>query len=104
MDLGSAVVYAALKGVTTALPLSDSGHQLAALIWLGRDGELATQMAVAQIGCLLAFFVVVRERLATAFSEGIRGIAQPAKLQSSVGGRDATAVVVASLSLLSLVS
>jgi len=98
MDLGSAIVYAALKGTTTALPLSDSGHELAARIWLGGDGKLPALMAVAQLGCLLAFVVVVRERLAAAFGEGIRGIARPAKLQSTVGGRDATAIVVAALS------
>lgn len=97
MDLSDAVLHALLQGFTTVLPLSETGHQLAARIWLGGDHSLATLSSVAQLGCLVALLVVARKRAARAFTEGIRGLARPAVLQSTEGGRDAVAVGLASL-------
>ncbi len=97
MDLSEAIVHALLQGLTTVLPLSETGHQVAARIWLGSDRGLPALSSIAQLGCLVALVVVVRQRLARAFTEGIRGLARPAILQSSEGGRDAVAMVLASL-------
>jgi undecaprenyl pyrophosphate phosphatase UppP len=98
MDLPQVVAYAAVEGVTRVLPLSATGHRLAAAIWLGdaRGGELVADLA--QIGCLLALVWAVRARLASAFSEGIRGIARPVMLQRDAGGRDAVAIALGTIS------
>jgi undecaprenyl-diphosphatase len=95
--LADAVVFAALQGVTTLLPISASGHQFVARIWLGTPRGLTALQALADLGCLLAMVVVVRRRLGLACLEGIRGLLRPAVIQSSAGGRDALAILVASL-------
>jgi undecaprenyl-diphosphatase len=97
MDLTHAVGFSALEGLTMVLPLSDSGHQLVARMWLGAGPELDGIHAFAELGCLIAVAIVTRRRLAAALSEGIRGIARPALLQQSGGGRDAIALVLAAL-------
>ena len=97
VHLADAVMFAALQGVTTLLPVSASGHQFVAPIWLGTPRGLTALQALADLGCLVAIVVVVRRRLGRACLEGIRGLLRPAVLQSSAGGRDALAVLVASL-------
>ncbi len=97
LDLAKQVAYAAVEGLSRVLPVSASGHRVAAFVWLG-DVERGAMLAeVAQLGCLAALLVVVRMRLAAAFAEGIRGIARPAVLQSHSGGRDAIAIAVGSV-------
>lgn len=91
------VAYAAVEGLCSVLPLSASGHRIAASVWLGEGEAALALMEVAQLGCLTALLVVVRTRLANAFAEGIRGIARPSVLQSQSGGRDAIAVAVGSI-------
>jgi undecaprenyl-diphosphatase len=103
MELIDAVARAALEGLTSVLPLSDSGHRLLARVWLGDTRGMAAPLnhedwaRLMDVGCLLALIVAMRGRLGTALSEGIRGIAKPAVLQESDGGRDAVAVVLAAL-------
>jgi len=97
MDLAHAVTYAALEGLTRVLPLSDSGHRLVAQVWLGQARGLGALPPLTEIGCLVALVLAVRRRLATALSEGIRGIAKPGVLQETDGGRDATALVLAAI-------
>jgi undecaprenyl-diphosphatase len=97
VELSDAVVFAALHGVTALLPVSASGHQFVARIWLGTPRGLGALEALAELGCLLAMVVITRKRLGRACVEGIRGIARPAVLQSSAGGRDALAILLAAL-------
>ncbi|MEZ4445745.1 MAG: undecaprenyl-diphosphate phosphatase [Polyangiaceae bacterium] len=97
MSLVDAVARSLLEGLTTVLPLSDSGHRLAARIWLGETRGLAELARLAEIGCLVGLLLAVRGRLAEALSEGIRGIAKPTVLTTTSGGRDATALVVAAV-------
>lgn len=93
MNAGHAIAYATLQGLTTVLPISESGHFAAAAIWLERKPD--TLAAFAGVGCLAALLVALRHRFVPALSEGMRGIARPGILQSSAGGRDAVAVVLA---------
>jgi undecaprenyl-diphosphatase len=97
MDIAHAVVFAALEGFTGVLPLSDSGHQLVARIWLGDVHAIKGIQALAELACLLALAIASRRRLGAALSEGIRGITRPAVLQASGGGRDAVALVLAAV-------
>ena len=97
MDLLEAVAYAAVQGLGSALPISASGHQLAATIWLGGETEAARLLPVAHFGAVLGVLMVVRRRLVVAFGQGIRSVARPSILQSSAGGRDALAIPVAAL-------
>lgn len=97
LDLAKQVAYAAVEGLCGALPLSASGHRIAASVWLGEAEAALALTELAQIGCLAALIVVVRARLASAFAEGIRGIARPSVLQSQSGGRDAIAIAVGSI-------
>ncbi len=97
MDLADAVVYALVEAMTSVLPLSSSGHQLVARIWLGDAQELGSLKIVAELGWALALAVSLRQRLLRALSEGIRGIARPGVLSATAAGRDATALVLAAL-------
>lgn len=97
MNLVDAVAHAALEGLTRVLPLSDTGHRLVGQMWLGESRGLGALTRLAEIGCLLALVLTLRGRLGAALSEGIRGIAKPAVLQETDGGRDATALVLAAI-------
>ena len=97
MNLVDAVAHAALEGLTTILPLSDSGHRLLARMWLGDARGLESLTKLMDLACLAALVLAVRQRLGAALSEGIRGIAKPRVLQETDGGRDATALVFPSL-------
>jgi len=97
MNLADTVVFAALEALTGVLPLSDSGHQLVARMWLGDSDGIAASRALSDLGCMAALSFALRKRLGRALSEGLRGIARPAVLQGSSGGRDAIALVLAAL-------
>lgn len=86
MDLLQAVAYAAVQGVSSALPISASGHQLASSIWLGSDTEATRLVPVAQLGAVLGVLAVVRRRLVVAFAQGIRGVARPSARPTPRGG------------------
>jgi undecaprenyl-diphosphatase len=94
MELGELVVFAALLGLGALLPISESGHVVAARVWLGGGRALEPLTLAAGIGVLCAVVFVTRRRLGVALGEGLRGIARPAVLQASDGGRDATALVI----------
>src|SRR5687768_6871425 len=94
MELAELVVFAALLGLGALLPISESGHVVAARVWLGGGRALEPVTLAAGIGVLCAVIVVTRRRLGLALGEGLRGIARPAVLQASDGGRDATALVI----------
>lgn len=96
MDLGLAVLHAAIEGFFATLPLSASGHRLVAHLWTGESQRLAACVAVAQLGSAAALLVVTRARLGAAIAEGIRGITRPAVLQEGAG-RDAVALAIAAL-------
>lgn len=97
LDLAKQVVYAAIEGLCRVLPVSASGHRVAASVWLGEVEAGIALTRVAQLGCLAALVVVVRTRLGAAFADGIRGIARPSVLQSQTGGRDAIAIAVGAI-------
>jgi len=102
VDLTQALGHATAQGLASALPLSASGHRLIATIWLGGEVPAASLEPMGQIGSLLAIVLVVRQRLARAFGQGLRGIARPSVLQQSEGGRDALALFLSALTALGL--
>ena len=101
MSLLHTLVYALVRGATTALPLSESGHAAALEIWFGTARELPALTLTAQIGSLAALAIAMRRRLRSAFSEALRGLKRPAQMRKRDSGRDtiglACAVVAAAL-------
>ena len=93
----STAAHAALAGLTSVLPLSASGHRFVARVWLGSGVGLGGIDQVAHVGIVLALVVVVWRRLTDALAAGIRGLTRPAVLQRSSAGRDAVALILASV-------
>jgi undecaprenyl pyrophosphate phosphatase UppP len=91
---GEAVVFAALEGLTSALPLSDKGHVLAARIWLDAGGGPGSVIGAAELGAALGIGWVARRRALAALSAGVRGLARPALYDANPAGRDALTIAV----------
>jgi undecaprenyl-diphosphatase len=94
MELAALVLFAALYGLGTVMPVSETGHLVAARVWLGGGRALEPLCTAATAGALVAVILVTRRRLGRALGEGLRGIARPAVLSASEGGRDVTAMVI----------
>jgi undecaprenyl-diphosphatase len=97
MDLLVTAAFAALHGFTTVLPISESGHRVAASLWIDDGAHFEGLWLAAQLGTFAALLSAVWRRLGRAVSEGLRGIARPHVLQRSEGGRDAVALMIGSI-------
>lgn len=87
----------ALQGVTEFLPVSSSGHlALAEILFNTGAGGLALNVML-HAGTLLATFAVLRHRVADAVVDGARALGRPSRFGLTAGGRDARAVIIASL-------
>lgn len=100
MRLLDTVLLSALEGLTQVLPLSRSGHEAVAGLWLEQGRSVTALMGLLQIGTAAAIAVVTRRRLTAAMSEGVRGIARPTLFRTSPAAHDAAILVVASLASL----
>jgi undecaprenyl-diphosphatase len=96
IPLGEAASLGMLQGITDVLPLSSSGHRLLAHLLFGRSGDV-TLTLLFHLSILAATLIVFRKRAWTAFEEGLRGLARPALLGETPGGRDAGFVGVATI-------
>jgi len=96
IPLGEAASLGVLQGITDVLPLSSSGHRLLAHLLFGHAADV-TLTLLLNVAVLVATVVVVRRRAWTALEEGLRGLARPALLGETPGGRDAVFVGVATL-------
>lgn len=95
MSLLQTLAHALTHGFASALPLSESGHALVLRIWLGAPAHQPAFSVAAGAGAMVAIALVMRDRLWRAFSDGVRGVARPALLRGSDGGRDAMAFACA---------
>ena len=94
--LVEAVVLGALQGVTEFLPVSSDGHLAIARLWFGNDVDLALTVQI-HVGTLLATIIVLWDRVRDAVARGLPALIAPARFQESQGGRDALAVLVATV-------
>jgi undecaprenyl-diphosphatase len=98
-----ALVLGAIQGATEFLPISSDGHVALAqmLFGDGREasaGEVDLALTVLlHAGTLGATLVVLRKRVMCALEEGLRGLARPSLWRETRGGRDAVAVLVATI-------
>lgn len=99
------VLLAALSGITEVLPVSRSGHEAVARLWLGGSSAGLALAGTLQLGTALAIGVVARDRLFDLIGEGVRAVARPSLFRTSDGAKDAAALFVgasASLAVSSL--
>jgi undecaprenyl-diphosphatase len=95
MRLLDTVLLSALQGLTEVLPVSRSGHEAVARLWLTVDESALTLEGMLQLSTAAAAGVIARKRLAAALSQGVRGIARPALFRTAAAAQDAAALVLA---------
>jgi undecaprenyl-diphosphatase len=96
IPLPEALLLGAVQGITEILPLSSDGHLALVQMLLGSEPSLATSMLL-HLGTLAATAVALRKRATNALAEGVRGLTHPSLLKDTQGGRDAVAVLFATL-------
>jgi undecaprenyl-diphosphatase len=90
MPLGVLVALAALLGAAEALPISASGHNVAAgLLWDGAEGVARAVRGPVMAASVVALFFLARRRIALAASEGVRAVARPTLFREVPEARDA---------------
>ena len=95
--LGEATLLGILQGLTEFLPVSSSGHlSLAALVFQMGTGGLGLYVMLHG-GTFLATLIVLWERITPVVKEGVAGLFQPRRFTSTNAGRDALAVLIATL-------
>jgi undecaprenyl-diphosphatase len=97
MSLLQIAVLAALQGLTEVLPISRSGHEVVARVWLDTGAQAASLEGLLHLGTALALAAVARRRLLAAVGDGVRAIARPALFVSSPAAHDAAVVAVATV-------
>ena len=90
------VILGAIQGVTEFLPISSDGHLALAQRFFGHEPSLALTVLL-HAGTLAATLVVLRGRVLSALRETVAAVSAPSTLRASQGGRDAVAVVVATV-------
>ena len=86
-----------LQGLTEFLPVSSSGHLALAEILFGLREAPLTLNVMLHGGTLLATIVVLRQRCWLTLRGGLAGLRRPSTLRTTLGGRDALFVIVASV-------
>ena len=92
-------IFAALQGVTEALPISRSGHEALTRIWLATSVPANTEL---HLGAAVGFLAVSHRRLLDALGEGVRAVSRPTLFRGSPSAHDA--VVLAIGTVVSLVT
>jgi undecaprenyl-diphosphatase len=86
-----------VEGTTEVFPISSDGHLALVRMLFGSESDAAAAFFL-HLGTLLATLLVLKKRARSAWGEGVRGILRPSLLEDTQGGRDATAVALATLS------
>jgi undecaprenyl-diphosphatase len=94
MPLFHVALLAALRGLTEALPVSCSGHQVLAGIWLDESAPGAALEPVLDLGTALGLLAVARRRLAGALGEGVRAVSRPTLFRGSSAAHDAAVLAI----------
>lgn len=97
MPLSHVAALAALQGVTEALPISRSGHEVVARMWLDEGAQATALEGVLHLGTALALVVVARRRLLAALADGVRAVSRPTLLQASASAQDALVITVGTI-------
>jgi undecaprenyl-diphosphatase len=95
MSLLCVAVLAALQGFTEALPVSRSGHEVLARIWMDAPDGQALE-GFLHLGTALALAAVARRRLAGAVLDGGRALIRPQAFAASGHAHDARLLLLAS--------
>ncbi len=93
-------VLAALQGLTEALPVSRSGHEVVARLWLDQGAQAAALEAVLHLGTALALAFAARRRLFAALGDGVRAVSRPTLFRGSPSAHDAAVLVVGTVTSL----
>jgi undecaprenyl-diphosphatase len=96
MPLLHVALLAVLQGLAEVLPISRSGHEVVARLWLDAGASAVALEGLLHIATAAAFLASARRRLAAACADGVRAIARPAMFAASPGAQDAAVIVVAS--------
>jgi undecaprenyl-diphosphatase len=100
LPLYEVTLLAGIQGLTEALPVSRSGHDAAAWIWLGADRSAAALEGILHLSTAAALLVAARRRMASMIGEGVRAIARPSLLRSSPPAYAAAALALAAVTSL----
>ncbi len=95
-SLVETVVLGAIQGITEFLPISSDGHLALAQRFFGHEPSLALTVLL-HAGTLAATLIVLRDRVFSAVREAFAALSAPSTLQASQGGRDAVAVLIATI-------
>jgi undecaprenyl-diphosphatase len=95
MPVLDVVLLAAVQGFAEVLPVSRSGHEAVAWIWLepGRTGAILESLL--HLATLAALCLASRQRLLAALGDGVRAIARPKLFRGSASAQDAAVIVAA---------
>jgi undecaprenyl-diphosphatase len=94
VHFASLAVLAALEGLTEALPVSRSGHEVVARVWLDAGAQAPALATVLRLATALALVAVARRRLAGALGEGVRAVSRPALFRASPSAHDAVVLAL----------
>ncbi|MBK9262717.1 MAG: UDP kinase [Polyangiaceae bacterium] len=95
LPLHFVVLLAGIQGLSEALPVSRSGHDVVAWIWLEPGANGARLETLLHLATAAALLFAARKRLAHAAGAGLRAIARPALFRSSEGAHDAAVLLTA---------
>jgi len=96
MPLLHVALIAALAGAAEALPVSPSGHAVAARLWLEPGPVVIPVEAFAALGAALGLAAASFRRLSGAVGEGVRAVARPSLFGASQAAHDALTLLVGS--------
>jgi undecaprenyl-diphosphatase len=97
LPLPEALLLGLVEGTTEVFPISSDGHLALVRMLFGSEASPAAAFFL-HIATLLATLLVLKKRAQSAWGEGLRGVLRPSLLKDTQGGRDATAVALATLS------
>lgn len=98
LPLHFVVLLAGIQGLTEALPVSRSGHDAVAWIWLEPGTSGAQLETILHLATASALIFAARRRLFAAMGAGILAITRPALFRSSAPAHDAAVLVTAIVS------
>lgn len=95
LPLAEVVLLAGIQGLSEALPVSRSAHDVVARLFLDPGAGAASLERILHLATAAALFVGARGRLSSAVSEGLRAVSRPSLFATSPGARDASVLAVA---------